>query len=494
MYIENDYVSIFLIKKKEGGIDIKKKIFFLITFFSILLFKTINVNAESATFYEGEYIDNIYMSKYQYSTNTIYYQKARFFRKSDTNEFAYCIEPFNFFNEGSTYQSVVNPYNLSASQKQRIERIAHFGYGYKNHTDVKWYAITQMMIWEAADPSSGSYYFTDYLNGNKIYPYQSEIAEINNLVNTYDVLPLMNEKTYDIIENQTILIDGGDILNYYNTNDNRIKKQGNSILINNLTEGIYEFSLSRNDNTYNKPVIFYQSYNSQNLVNTGNLESKSIKFYVNVYKTGININKLDKDTESTTPSGEANLNGAIINVLDIKKHIVRKITIEDNKGYTENLPFGTYYLEEIEAGTGYSINKELYEITISVENPQPTIDYYNKVIEKKLKIIKEYGEGENFSLEKDIDFEIYDKDNKLTKTISTDENGEVTVILPYGTYTIKQKNSTNGYSSVEPFQIIVDKDDEEEIILKDYKIPVPNTYHNKINILILLLILFPYII
>ena len=241
-------------------------------------------------------------------------------------------------------------------------------------------------------------------------------------------------------------------------------------------------------------IIFYQSYNSQNLVNTGNLESKSIKFYVNVYKTGININKLDKDTESTTPSGEANLNGAIINVLDIKKHIVRKITIEDNKGYTENLPFGTYYLEEIEAGTGYSINKELYEITISVENPQPTIDYYNKVIEKKLKIIKEYGEGDNFSPEKDIDFEIYDKDNKLTKTISTDENGEVNVILPYGTYTIKQKNSTNGYSSVEPFQIIVDKDDEEEIILKDYKIPVPNTYHNKINILILLLILFPYII
>lgn len=493
MNIINQYARILPIKKRKGGININKKIFFLITLFSILLLKIVNVNAETATFYEGEYINDIYMSKYQYSTNTIYYQKARFFRKSGTNEFAYCIEPFNFFNDKSTYQSVVNPYNLSSNQKKRIERIAHFGYGYKNHTDVKWYAITQMMIWEAADPSSGSYFFTDYLNGNKIFPYQNEIAEINSLVDSYDSLPLMNEKTYDIIEDQTILIDGGNILNYYNTNDKRIKKQGNSILVSNLKEGVYEFTLYRNDNNYNQPVIFYQSNNSQNLVNTGNLEEKVIKFYVNVYKTGININKLDEDTKSTTPSGEAELNGAIINVLDIKKHIVRKIDIENNKGYTENLPFGTYYLQEVKSGTGYSINNELYEINISVENPQPTIDFYNKVIEKKIKIIKKYGEEENFLPEKNIDFEIYDKNNNIVKTVSTDENGEVIFNLPYGKYRILQKNSTSGYSSIEPFQIIVDKTDEEEIELKDYKIPVPNTFHNKINI-ILLLIMFLCII
>ena len=151
-----------------------------------MLFKIINVNAESATFYEAEYVDGIYMSKYQYSTNTIYYQKARLFRKSDTGEPAYCIEPFTFFNDNSTYESTLNPYNLSQEQKTKIERIAHFGYGYKNHTDIKWYAITQMMIWETADPYSGSFFFTDYLNGNKIYPYQEEINEINYLVNTYE--------------------------------------------------------------------------------------------------------------------------------------------------------------------------------------------------------------------------------------------------------------------------------------------------------------------
>ena len=52
-----------------------------------------------------------------YSNNTINYQTARFFRKSDTHMFAYCIEPFTFFNEGSTYESTITPKNLTNEQK-----------------------------------------------------------------------------------------------------------------------------------------------------------------------------------------------------------------------------------------------------------------------------------------------------------------------------------------------------------------------------------------
>ena len=46
---------------------------------------TLPVKAETATFYEAEYIDGIYMSKYNFTTKTTYYQKARFFRKNGTN-------------------------------------------------------------------------------------------------------------------------------------------------------------------------------------------------------------------------------------------------------------------------------------------------------------------------------------------------------------------------------------------------------------------------
>lgn len=456
----------------------------------IISLKMINVNAESATFYEAEYIDNIYMSKYQYSNNTIYYQKARFFRKSDTQEAAYCIEPFTFFNENSVYESTLNPYNLSQEQKTRIERIAHFGYGYKNHTDVKWYAITQMMIWETADPNSGTFFFTDYLNGNKIYPYQDEMNEINYLVNTYDIIPSINNQTYNIVEGQDFYKSSEEIMKFYSSNDNRVNLSYGDIKISNLSEGEYDFTLYRNDNNYNNPVIFYQSYNSQNLLKTGNLENKEASFKVIVKKTEINVTKLDKDTQDTSPQGEAILDGATINVLDLKKNIIRTIEIKDNIGKTTNLPYGTYYLQEIEAGEGYNINNDLYEVNITTDNPKPQINIYNKVIEKKVTISKKYGEDDNLNPEKNIDFEIYDINNKLIKTVSTNDEGIVSFNLPYGKYKIVQKNSTNGYKKVDPFTITVDKDDEETIELKDYKIPVPNTHTTKrINIIYIIITL-----
>ena len=429
------------------------------------------------------------MSKYQYSNNTIYYQKARFFRKSDTNEAAYCIEPFKFFNEYSTYESTLNPYNLSEEQKTRIERIAHFGYGYKHHTDEKWYAITQMMIWETADPYSGNFYFTDSLNGNIIYPFQDEINEINNLVNSYDILPDINNKSFDIVEDQVLIENGGQIMNYYSCYDDRISINYNNIVLKNLKEGEYTFTLYRNDNNNNTPVIFYQSYDSQNLIKTGDLENKTASFKVNVYKTTINVNKVDKDTEESIPQGEAELDGAVIKVLDIMKNIVREINIKDGTGSTENLYFGTYYLKETKAGKGYNVNEDLIEITITVDNPNPTINFPNKVIEKNITIKKEFGENEIFYPEKNIDFEIYDKDNNLVKTVSTNESGEIKTVLPYGSYKVIQKNSTEGYQKVEPFNIIVNENDEEIIELKDYKIPVPNTSSKKISILFIISLL-----
>ena len=221
------------------------------------------MNAESATFYEAEYIDNIYMSKYQYSNKTTYYQKARFFRKTGTNEFAYCIEPLNFFNENSTYESTISPSYLSEYQKEMIKRIAYFGYGYKNHTDVKWYAITQLMIWQYAEPSRGKYYFTDTLNGSIINPYNQEKNEILSLVNNYGTLPNTNNNTYIIRENQTLTIDGGEVLSNFSSNDPHITINGSELTISNLEEGEYEFELSRNDYNYNKPLIFYQSSNNK---------------------------------------------------------------------------------------------------------------------------------------------------------------------------------------------------------------------------------------
>ena len=476
--------------RKKGGIFINKKIFFLITILSTFLLRLVNVHAESATFYEAEYIDNIYMSKYQYSTKTTYFQKARFFRKNGTNEFAYCIEPFIFFNDNSNYESTINPSNLNQAQKQKISRIAHFGYGYSGHEDIKWYAITQMMIWRIADPGSGLYYFTDTLNGNEINPYENEIKEINYLVDTYENIPVYN-KNYITYEEGNLVIEGNNMLKYYKSNDNRIKIDGNRIKVDKLKEGDYNFTLTRNDNNYNHPIIFYQANNSQNLIQTGNLEDVTFNFNIKSYKTSITITKIDKDTQEIKPQGEANLDGSIFKIYNSDNEEIKEITIENNKAIIENIDFGKYYLKEIKPGKGYLLNDKIYEIEISENNPKIDITIDNQVINKNIKITKTYGNNNSFSGEENITFDIFDINNNIIKSVITDNNGEVTFNLPYGKYKIVQRNTTPGYQKIEPFELIINDNKDENIELKDYKISVPNTHTNNIlfDLIIQILIL-----
>ena len=445
---------------------------------------TTNVYAES--FYEGEYIDGIYMNKYQYSTKTIYFQKARFFRKSGTNEFAYCIEPFRFFEDNKTYTPTVNPRNLSKTQIDRISKIAHFGYGYKNHSAAKWYAITQFMIWQAAD-SSGDYYFTDSLNGNRINPYQAEINEINNLITNYGKTPSFSNKAFTVVEDHNLVLeDTNKVLSNFKTDNKELSINSNKLTINKLKEGKYSLKLYKQDNYYNKPIIFYQSNESQNLVNTGDLSKLEVNLNINVIKTLIEINKIDKDTQSITPRGEAILDGAIYKLYDSNNNLVDTLTIKDNQARVDNLSFGKYYLIEDTAGIGYTINTNKYEINITESNNKSLLTVENKVIEKKVIIEKKYGEKDKFIGEENISFNILNNKNELIKTITTDKNGIAEITLPYGKYKIIQVNSTSGYQKVDAFTLEVKDSNDELIELKDMKIPVPDTHSKKNNLLLLI--------
>ena len=453
--------------------------FFLIT---IILFGILNVHAETTNFYEGEYIDNIYQTKYDTNTKIKYYQKARFFRRSSDNQPAYCLEPFNMF-KNTTYSSTITPRNLSNEQINRIKKLIYYGYGYANHTDNKWYAITQLMIWQTAEPK-GNYYFTDKLNGNMINQFTEEISEINNLIEKNNIKPSIINQDYYFIENTTNKItDINNVINQYKTNDKFII-DGNNIIIN-LPKGDYDIPLYKNNTNHNKPILFYQAENTQNLVNLGDIENEEYHLKVHIINTKIQITKIDEDTNSIEPSSNsASLDGAIYELTDSNNNIVSKLEIKNNIAEINNMPFGTYYLKEIKAGTGYTLNNEINKITISKDNPTIDLILKNKIIEKNITINKQYGSNNNFQSEKDISFEIYNEKNNLVKKITTNENGSCEIILPYGKYTIKQINSTSGYTKVEPFELNITNNLDETINLKDFQVPVPDT-HTSIFIYIL---------
>lgn len=454
-----------------------KKILFFLTTIIIVLICSTNVNA-STTFYEGEYINNIYMNKQKAGSSTIYYQKARFFRQTGTNRFAYCIDPFVFFQDGSIYEETITPSNLTSSQKEQISLIAYFGYGYKNHTDTKWYAITQFMIWQAADPT-GNFYFTDGLNGPRITAYTNEMNEINNLINNYKKQTSLNNKTYTLLEGESLSItDTNNVLSNYKSSNPNFIISGNKLTSSSLTEGVYQIDLIREENYHNAPLLFYQSANSQALMQTGNLSNKQEHLQVEVIKTEIEITKIDKDTQSITPSGEGVLIGAEYGLYNEQDELIQTIVInEDSTGKVENIPFGKYYLKETKAPTGYQLSNEKHEIEITKENSKLKLTLENEIIKKKIIIYKTYDENERIP-EANISFTIYDNKNNKVATITTDENGKAEITLPYGEYKIVQENTTEGYHKVEDILLTVEDTEEEIITLTDYKIAVPETSTN----------------
>ena len=464
----------------------KKTIIFLIAVTMSLICST-NVHA-SSSFYEGEYMDGIYMNKQKANSSTIYYQKARFFRQSGTNRFAYCIDPFVFFQDGSNYEEVITPSNLTETQKEQISLIAYFGYGYKNHTDSKWYAITQLMIWQAADPS-GNFYFTDGLNGPKIEPYNQEINEINTLVTNYKKETSLNNKTYTLVEGEKLSIeDSNQVLSNYKSNNPNFVIQGNKLISDNLIEGEYTIDLIKEEKEHNKPLVFYQSKNSQALMQTGDLKDKKESLKVNVIKTKIEITKIDKDNQSTSPNGEGSLIGTVYSLLDKNNTEIATITINENSiGKLENIPFGIYYLQEKHPGEGYHLDTKKYKLEITDKNPKIYITLENEIIKKKIIIYKTYGENNKIP-EANITFAIYNNENKKVATITTDKNGKAEIILPYGNYKIVQENTTDGYHKVNDIEITITDTKDEIFNLVDYKIKVPNTKTNFFAYLIILII------
>ena len=196
---------------EEGVIMIKKILkLSIISLFLILGFITIDkVNAETYTgqaIWPSEFISNIYIKKFR-ADGYIKYQQAQFIRRSEDNKFVYCLQPYVEIDNNLPYYDVIRSdyaavLNMTEAQWDRVSLLAYYGYGYNengyDHSNNKWYAITQVLIWRTVEPTS-RIVFTDTLNGNEVSDkFASEIAELESMVANHYKRPNLN------IENSTL--------------------------------------------------------------------------------------------------------------------------------------------------------------------------------------------------------------------------------------------------------------------------------------------------
>ena len=465
---------------------IKKTIFAVIIILMTVITKQV-VKAEEVTLSGAEYLYNIMYDKFDGVNHNRNY--VRIIRENGDGDIVYCLEPFSGLIDGSkysVYSDLKDFFDISSEDYEKIKLYAYYGYGYKDHTDLSWVNVTQMLIWRTLYKDS-TFIWVDSLSINavEIKPLIRDVNELNNLVSLYLMEPSISHEMnlqanikYDITDIRNIIqmyeVVSSDGLDVY--------IDGNKLVVDVKNAGTYNIRLKKKvDDLGYAPKYFY-SQKSQAAFKRGDLEPSYYDIKINAVSGKIKINKKDSLTLSSIPSGSASLAGSVFTVLNKDMEEVGKIEIDDNaEGFIDNLPFGKYTIKEEKAGTGYNLNSDVIEVNLSFNNNEVSLDIVNDVIKREVNIIKRYGSKSDFEnnlmkFEEGISFEIFNEKNELVDVLVTDENGQASIVLPYGIYEIKQVNSTDNYTFVDNKKIVIDKQSSSSIdlVLDDIEIEVPN--------------------
>ena len=461
----------------------KKFLLILFTFFYFI--NSSVVFAVESQFKTGEKIEGIAYTKYD--GNTRYYRNAMTIVNVDTGQVAYCIEPFNNIVDYSNYSGGTeydSRFGISEDKWNRIKLYAYYGYGYYGHQDKKWVSITQLSIWRELHPEYEFNWIDDVKSRNVIYPFESELNELRNLVNSHNLKPTFKNEYVLSIDEELNLVDSNNVLQYYSIkySDFDIDLNGNSLkVLSNSDEKEGTIILERPKSIYSDNVIFYYNESSQNVMQSGNLIPDDLIIKLKVEKGRVIVNKVDADTLDSSSQGEALIDGTKFYILDENKNIIEEKEIVNGSLEFIDLPFGKYFIKESLPGVGYELNEDLYEVIINEDNLSPTIEIKNNVIKSNVTITKYFGTRKQYdtnSMEKEqgVTFNIYDSKEQLVFTGVTDDEGVINTVLPYGKYTLRQIDTTSGYEKASDYEFVIDKDSNvsSNIILYDFKIEVPN--------------------
>ena len=415
------------------------RILLLLLFF--MLFKGVYAEEYSDKFIEHyKWIYNDYVVKENKGTRK-YQQMSVIVRNSDKH-FVYCVEPGTPIKKNSVYfgSDVNQAYiaDMTEEQWEKISLIAYYGYGYSdskvNHTDLKWYSVTQFMIWQVV-PHGYDIYYTDKLDGKKIIKYTEEIKEIEDLVSKHNQLPNLGKKTFKISLGDSLkLNDKNLVINEWNINNDNssieAKIENNNLIINSSKIGKYKIDLIKKDEMHVNPPIIYYDSKSQNVMSVGKFKQLSTVLEIDVLGAKLKINKVDSETKQNISIKGIKFKIKNLDTGEYLKYKNKDIYETDENGVIITpftFDYGNYELEEIDQVIdGYLWNKETYKFIID-ENTKYVndseqglifeINFENKKVKgcveliKKSEINHKYLENIKFGLYANEDF--YDDDNKI---------------------------------------------------------------------------------
>lgn len=378
-----------------------KKIYLFLFLFIIFITKT---HADE-TFYLGDHVPDIYI--YMDRINKKVYRQFRMIYKSDSNELVYCIEPGTTLanNAYEAYTDYSPVFNLTEDKFNKIKLIAYYGYNYENHNEIKWYAITQYMIWKEVMPDSWNMYFVDKDHNRLDNLYLNEINEINNLVNNHKKNVGINA-VYITNNSNSITIIGNKDLNKYSSNIGNIKDD--KLIIRDLKHGKNDINLKLSHYDYS---TFFYNASGQNLLRRGDVAPFYINSYVYVKGGKIKINECDEETF------KSDFVGGSYEVLNNDDEVLSSFSCSDINCISDYLEVGKLKVRVKSLPDKYEVNDRVYDVTVE-DDKETELNICS--LKKNIKP----------SLPEKEDNEMVDNSNSITEVVDNNDNRDV-VDVPY---------------------------------------------------------------
>ena len=203
-------------------------------------------------------------------------------------------------------------------------------------------------------------------------------------------------------------------------------------------------------------------------------------------KGQVKVVKVDLD------NNEVKLQGIKFDVLDENGKVLETITTDENgEAYTSRYAIRDYSkitIREKETLQNYVLNDTPQTITLEADQIK-TVTFTNELKKGQVKVIKVDLDNKEVKL-KGVEFKVYDQDNKLVDTITTDENGEAVskrLRIDKEYHVVESKTLQNYVLNDTPQKVILKQDQitdltfENELIRGYIKIVKASKEDNKYN-------------
>lgn len=428
------------------------------------------VNVSAATLVEGP-IDDVYYTRRGGGKP---YMSAQYHTYTMDGKTVYCIEPgidITVHDYNGQIGWTNSPYSDEINQK--IQLYGYYGYDYPGHNTLRYRMAAQALIWEETGGQIIEFWTERYGYGNFIN-IDYEKNEIKKLVSTHYNQPKFTETTKTGIINETITFTDttGYLSDYavHQSNGANVSINGNNLLVTPTKIGETTVILKKRMYTNNPTTIFVGTdLKSQKMGYFGIDDPLYVAVKVNALGGKVSLEKIDSKTLSYKPLGDASLKGAIYGIYDEYNSRIGEITTTGNGIVTSDyLPkLGKFYLLEEKSSLGYKLDSTKYYFEITENNLKPKIVVHEQVIEKEFELYKTVSDGGKSMIlkaEPNITFEFYlESSMKLYESATTDATGRLLVKLPYGTYIVKQKNTTYNHEKLDDFKIVINEASAEKI-------------------------------